>query len=75
MGLKFDGTVSLGTIITIVSMLVGGIWFAAQSEARLRQIDVSVSEVKGSVDRLGAQVNANVERLDRRIDFIVRQRQ
>lgn len=74
-GIKFDGTISLGTLLTVVSVVAGGIWFAAQSDLKLNQIDASLGEVKGSIDRLSIQTNNNIERIDRRIDFLVRQPQ
>ena len=70
---RFDASINLGTIITVATLGFGGIWFMAQSDSKLKQIDTSISEMKGSIDRLSLSVNSQVERIDRRIDFMVRQ--
>jgi len=72
--IKFDGTISLGTLITVTSIIAGGIWFAAQSDSKLKSIDGTLHEVKGSIERLSIQTNNNIERIDRRIDNMIRQR-
>lgn len=71
--IKFDGTISLGTVLTVISIVAGGVWFAGQSDAKLKNIDSSLTDVKASIDRLTIQTTNNIDRLDRRIDFLARQ--
>lgn len=74
---KFDGTINLGNILMVLTVIFSVVWYVAQSEANVKtieanmhQIDQSVKDVRRSVETLGNTMTRNVERLDRRIDGI-----
>lgn len=70
-GLRFDATVSLGTIVTMLTLGFGGIWYMGKSDQHLMNIDSRLGEVQSSVNSLRASMDRNVDRLDRRIDSSV----
>lgn len=60
LGLKFDNHISVGHIITTVTILVGGLWWVASAEARL-----------GSLEKFDIYLEKRLEneRVERRYDM------
>jgi len=59
-GLRFDNHISLGHIITTFTILVGGLWWAADAAARIASLEKFDTYIENRLES---------ERLDRRADM------
>lgn len=69
--IRFDGTISLGTILSLGAIMFGGVWFMAQQDARGKAMDDKLSVVQNQVGHIADTLDKNVGRIDARIDGIM----
>lgn len=69
--IKFDGTISLGTILSLGAILFGGTWFMAQQDSRGKEMDDKLSVVQNQVGHIADTLDKDVNRIDARIDGIL----
>ena len=67
---RFDGTISVGTLLTLGTIIFGGIWALSDNNARLAAMDGKVSDLKSSITDISRTVERQVTRLDGRIDSL-----
>lgn len=66
--IRFDGTISIGALLTLGTLVFGGIWAMSANNAKLDMVNEKITDVKSSVTDLSRSVDRQVVRLDNKID-------
>jgi hypothetical protein len=64
--LKWD----LGSIITLVTVMVGMVWFFGHSDAKLEQTNLSVQQTNRALEQIRLEEGQRIQALEQKLDTI-----
>ena len=70
---NIDPKITVGNILTIIGILVGGVWYMAQNDARIEKLDGRLVAVERSILEAAVASNLKDDRASQKVEGIARE--